>query len=640
MLLTIIAGACALFGQACADDPSLRTSSPNPAREVASDDGMATLTIPAGALPEGVTIEDIRVERVEALLTASEGEADLLAVYRLSPDGTTFLKPLTLEVAIDLPRGHSVMPVVISGGKVEGPDPSTIALNRHTEGNSAHLSLGLNHFSDVALVEWAGDVLEIKLNHRQERPPTVGSTVNVWPTVTKQDYHWGGNAALSVGGAKPYEVVFSRGRALEEPYYLRGDWGATGSLKVDGRIQNPPANAMFDHFDPDIDPELNQPRVLQVFACQREGAFKVDFSANITFMAQIDTYLVVDGKRVFQENGYRLAMSQTKRLDPDFESECVMPHIRAVRSESGKTTYTLASPSSLTPGHTPPTGTPVVQLQYFKESNADSMGRLRTPEDIDISEQVQYTWSGVRCGTSDGRDTYEFVWTHDEQNCASSAGETVKVDVLTLKDDEGVERHYPAYQFSPLPYQEGSGHSGHLHCPGWDHWHALDGIGVYPLADGDDDAPMLLEPDPDNCGYGVYRESGQYVDLDYCSTTQPHRKTFTLEQWDHFIEAHPEPMPYRITMNTEQAEFCPEEHPETTISVAVASNPTSFGWPHAMVLGPSYEPANHEGPWDPFLDDLVFYVLPETIREYDPVRFSCSYTGKESGDGPACKVEQ
>lgn len=64
---------------------------------VASDDGRATLTIPVGALPEGMTPADVSVTNV----TPDFEDGNTVLAYELKPHGINFRLPVVLNVRLD-----------------------------------------------------------------------------------------------------------------------------------------------------------------------------------------------------------------------------------------------------------------------------------------------------------------------------------------------------------------------------------------------------------------------------------------------------------------------------------------------------------------------------------------------------------
>ncbi len=122
---------------------------------VTSDDGSATLVIPAGALPKGVNASDIEVTAIaEADLVdgASDPDWRLLGAYDLAPDGISFSKPATLTVAIDKPLDGFVFSGSLSA---KGPEYLLPTLTNH--GSTVDgVGVSIKHFSTVFVWDFSG----------------------------------------------------------------------------------------------------------------------------------------------------------------------------------------------------------------------------------------------------------------------------------------------------------------------------------------------------------------------------------------------------------------------------------------------------------------------------------------------------
>ena len=115
---------------------------PNEAFSLEAADGNATLDIPTGALPPGVTRNDVSI-------TAIEGPSEeRFAVYRLEPDGMVPLEPLMLTVTVDLAEGEGVSVMVLDADGDPVEDAAEIVdLTRVSDDGPLDLVLQVNHFS-------------------------------------------------------------------------------------------------------------------------------------------------------------------------------------------------------------------------------------------------------------------------------------------------------------------------------------------------------------------------------------------------------------------------------------------------------------------------------------------------------------
>lgn len=111
---------------------------------VESDDGMATLTIPDGAFPEGVDASDIVITPVSV---TADG-ATVVAAYDLEPSGTVFRSPI--EMRIVAPDPSRIVSIVhLSESSAEG-----VATEIEEEAGTSHYVFPLAHFSRVLVAEF------------------------------------------------------------------------------------------------------------------------------------------------------------------------------------------------------------------------------------------------------------------------------------------------------------------------------------------------------------------------------------------------------------------------------------------------------------------------------------------------------
>jgi len=122
-------------------------SSPAPdqpqSRVVAADDGSATLTIPAGALPDGVTLDDITITRDDSGASASHGE---VARWVLEPAGLQLSKPVTLELLGNIAPGKLISVLHHGETTLEAPSPD---FDANEDGSIPSLRVSVDHFSTI-----------------------------------------------------------------------------------------------------------------------------------------------------------------------------------------------------------------------------------------------------------------------------------------------------------------------------------------------------------------------------------------------------------------------------------------------------------------------------------------------------------
>lgn len=109
-------------------------------QKVISNDGLAELTIPKNALPEGMSIKDISITNVSV--------DDSMIAYELKPDGTAFSAPLTFKTTFKNKDNVIPVPFLISrekGIELVSDVETTLDLTK----NEATISMPMAHFSGV-----------------------------------------------------------------------------------------------------------------------------------------------------------------------------------------------------------------------------------------------------------------------------------------------------------------------------------------------------------------------------------------------------------------------------------------------------------------------------------------------------------
>jgi hypothetical protein len=133
------------------------------AAQVVSSDGNATLTVPQGSLPAGVTADQIKVEPV----TAAEGGNG----YALSPSGTQFSTPASISVTIEgLSGDGDTVPLpglflVDKDGNTEIPDNQNVTYS--TDTGTATIVADIAHFSEI---RWALFPVHGSIEDPDDRP--------------------------------------------------------------------------------------------------------------------------------------------------------------------------------------------------------------------------------------------------------------------------------------------------------------------------------------------------------------------------------------------------------------------------------------------------------------------------------------
>ncbi len=221
---------------------------------VTADDGSATLTIPPGALPEGVSPADIRI------LPADRGEA--LAAFELLPDGLTFAAPVTLTLSLEEGVEGAVILLISSDGAVELLDT---AISEDPETGGLSLSARLSHFSFSYGIDLMG-VMDTDLALADARPQ-VGEQFDA--TV---EIDLGSGASGTVPDPLTGEPLFVFFQPVSDAGFLAG-----GRLTAEGPLDP----ATVDDLPADrSDPGTTAPFFFEraMFTCLTPGAFSLNYA--------------------------------------------------------------------------------------------------------------------------------------------------------------------------------------------------------------------------------------------------------------------------------------------------------------------------------------------------------------------------
>ena len=238
------------------------------APDVMADDGSAGLIIPDGALPAGVTVDQITMTRL-----TDDAYADALA-YELQPTGLDFAVPLTLTAVVEDSSG--ALPFVLAiddEGEVSLVDGVTLEYDLETD--SVAIAAPVAHFSRYGV--WEKGVVEIDTQSGL-RQFNVGDVFLFQVTIK-----YGEGYSNNVSDDK---FLLEVSPARDEPFSVN-PVGPSKMLVINGRIQ--PASFL-------IPTELNVKGSYvhdQVLACVSDGAerlldderIRVDFTAIITTSA-------------------------------------------------------------------------------------------------------------------------------------------------------------------------------------------------------------------------------------------------------------------------------------------------------------------------------------------------------------------
>ena len=233
------------------DAPAVDETTPADSTVLAADDGRARLLVPAGALPDGVSRNDLR-------LTALE-DVDGLHGYKLAPEGLVLTKPITIE--IDLDAEPSGVPLVWNASESRVNLVDQVEIRTSPDGDRPRLRAEVRHFSSIIIgVELAGFVqFDVTVDHPGDHD--VGDVFPVSAEVTLARSRGENDLGFRYGSVS-FEVV--------PPWRLGGRFSGLGAV-TPAIIADAPARwaqvgaASFD--------------VTREFACSTAGTARIDYTA-------------------------------------------------------------------------------------------------------------------------------------------------------------------------------------------------------------------------------------------------------------------------------------------------------------------------------------------------------------------------
>lgn len=121
------------------------TSSKQAAITITSDDSNVQLNIPKNALPKGAKIQDIRITKVV------DTDTDVLANYKLAPDGLTFVAPVDISITANI-KGENIPKLFLVAGSGEFQPIENQKIFLDSKESKVLIKGSLRHFSDLMLV--------------------------------------------------------------------------------------------------------------------------------------------------------------------------------------------------------------------------------------------------------------------------------------------------------------------------------------------------------------------------------------------------------------------------------------------------------------------------------------------------------
>jgi hypothetical protein len=366
--------------------PSASAQPPGLALEgtVYSDDGLARVDVPVGALPAGVRLADIRITKQDpAGLPFKPANGPSLGAYKLEPEGTKFNVPVIFAVTV--PQGDGPYPalVMVSEGQVSAV--LGLELTHDASSGTVTVTSDLNHFSQSVLVE---GFLRIQIDSPDKA--IVGEQFALTVTVSLESNAVNvpveGNLLDMVGLGEPVALA-----KLQSEPILYGKLVVKSGPLSPSEYFNVPVVSTRDSGQWTQRPE---------FSCREFGTGVVEYQATLNIEIEVTKVGLFGQTYVFdryQGPAYHVARST--------EIKCVFPSA-------------------------PPTKPPVVQANRppnISPIEASVAGRSTTYSiviDDPDNNSITVTWSGPNCGNWEpktvqlrGRGTAEMKWDHPTPPC-------------------------------------------------------------------------------------------------------------------------------------------------------------------------------------------------------------------------------
>ena len=285
---------------------------PNDAFSLEAVDGNATLEIPAGALPPGVTPNDISITQIEG---PSE---ERFAVYRLEPDGMVPLEPLILTVTVDLAEGEGVSVAVVDadGNPVDGA-AEIVGFARATDDGPLDLLVRVHHFSGWII----GKVDEhFRVDIEPVDDQAVGTTFTVHARVVR-------DPQMLITYTSRDGVLWVGTNEDVDGSWLGGRWRASGPISPNEAYNPGPGGS--ERYAAEQDEVV----VEQQFPCDANGDFAISFRVGAGLYMELRQQGSASSTMSHSTFGHLPRVS--------WSAKCVMPKIVASAAPPF-TTYTLS----------------------------------------------------------------------------------------------------------------------------------------------------------------------------------------------------------------------------------------------------------------------------------------------------------
>lgn len=334
-------------------EPTITVSSPvGPA-----SDGDVTLSIPEDALPDGVSPSDLKIESITPDdLAVSIEDAEVVAAFRLLPDGLVLSEPAT--VTLQMPAASAAGGLVLLHLTSEGLSPlGDVAITIDDAGEVATLQTTITHFSDLAALKTGFFTIEVSVDKNTWK---VGETFTAGVLVRPTG---AGFRVRSEGPAVGFTV-------MDNVFTDGGSWsGNAPAITPDLVSDRPPLGNFGTGYSN-----------MQDFTCAEETT-----SVSVAYRIQLEYEFQriinnSDGTQTV-ETAAVFGVTTIDMVDSE-PIDCVLiPPITAELFDTADVTWT------------------------------------RYTLDVDQDSGYTFAWSGTDCGTPRNTDSSAMFWYHSTDDC-------------------------------------------------------------------------------------------------------------------------------------------------------------------------------------------------------------------------------
>ena len=340
-------------------EATAESAAPNEELVVRLDAWDATLTIPAGALPEGVTADKVSAAPTQQL-EPDPDSLQVLAAFEFGPDGIELTEPATLEFTVPLEPDRALIAAVLDDGELrplgisdEGDGSFTI---ERLDDTSVRVTVAVPHFSTWWFYEGQPAV---KFDQFPLAPSyLVGDRIEARVDVTLLDHQ----VRVGGGGDNPVTplIVAIGGEMIDWEILGNGRWKLIGAAEV-FLFQQP--------LDQRLTARARRATLTFVAECARVGSFAIGVTPEVIVEhGSVSMFFRPPGETELRPLDLGTAMLPKFTTYPTgaglfWESECVAPApsvtATPVTSPPTQTATPVTSPptATVTPVTSPPTST-------------------------------------------------------------------------------------------------------------------------------------------------------------------------------------------------------------------------------------------------------------------------------------------